>query len=226
MSSGYERFGGLPMARESRDVLYEPAGSTSSSFVDHLKARDKSAWRRLVSIYGPLVLYWCRRADIRQEDRGDVCQEVFRAVASYMGSFQRGEAGGTFRGWLRTITRSKVADHFRRQNRQPAAAGGSAAYERFLEVADSDGSGIAEASDQEMAILVKRTLDSIHPEFEDRTWQAFWRATVEGQNAAVAAEAMGMTAGAVRQAKSRVLHRLREELQPLLEMEVSQDGGL
>ena len=77
----------------------------------------------------------------------------------------------------------------------------------------------SEASDQEMAIIVNKTLDLIRPEFEERTWQAFWRAAVEGQPSAVVAEALEMTPGAVRQAKSRVLHRLRGELHQLLELE-------
>ena len=77
----------------------------------------------------------------------------------------------------------------------------------------------SEVGDQEMAIIVNKTLDLIRPEFEERTWQAFWRSAVEGQSSAVVAEALEMTPGAVRQAKSRVLRRLRGELHQLLELE-------
>ncbi|MGO8689853.1 MAG: RNA polymerase sigma factor [Thermoguttaceae bacterium] len=194
-------------------------GSTSSSLLDRLKGRDEAAWRRLVGVYGHLVLYWCRCAGIRREDCADICQEVFRAVAVNIDGFRRDRASGSFRGWLRTITRSKVVDHVRRQNRQPAATGGSDAHERFLAIPDSDASSIRETHDQEKTILVKRTLALIRPEFENRTWQAFWRATVEGQRSGVVAEALETTAGAVRQAKSRVLRRLREELDQLLDAE-------
>jgi RNA polymerase sigma-70 factor (ECF subfamily) len=185
--------------------------------LDRVKARDDAAWLRLVSVYGHLVLYWCRCAGVRREDRTDVCQDVFRAVAVNIDGFQRDQTNGTFRGWLRTITRSKVVDHFRRQNRQPSAAGGSDAHEWFLGIPDGDASSVPEASDQETAIIVKRTLDLIRTEFEERTWQAFWRATVDGQRSGVVAEALEMTPAAVRQAKSRVLRRLREELHQLLE---------
>ena len=105
------------------------------------------------------------------------------------------------------------------------ATGGSDAHERFLAIPDSDASSVPEADDQEKTILVNRTLALIRPEFENRTWQAFWRATVEGQRSGVVAEALEMTAGAVRQAKSRVLRRLREELDQLLDAEgCSLDG--
>ena len=140
------------------DVTYGSVGSTSSSLLDRVKVRDEAAWRRLVSVYGQLVLYWCRCAGIRREDRVDVCQEVFRAVAANIDGFRHDQPGDTFRGWLRTITRNKVADHFRRQNRQPAAPGGSVARERLLAIPDGDASSAAETGNQEKAILVNRRL--------------------------------------------------------------------
>jgi RNA polymerase sigma-70 factor, ECF subfamily len=211
----------LSTMTECSDSSYESVGLTSTSLLDRLKAGDELAWRRLVRVYGQLVLYWCRFAGVRREDRVDVCQEVFRAVASNIEKFRHDQPSDTFRGWLRTITRSKLADHFRRQNRQPVAIGGSVAQERFLALADCDtNSAAAEAGDQEKAILVKGVLDLICNEFEDRTWQAFWRVTVDCQSSGVVAESLEMTPAAVRQAKSRVLRRLREELHQLLE----QDG--
>jgi RNA polymerase sigma-70 factor, ECF subfamily len=201
------------------DAACGSVGSTSSSLLDRVKVRDEAAWKRLVSVYGHLILYWCRCAGVRREDRVDVSQEVFRAVAANIDGFRHDQPGDTFRGWLRTITRNKVADHFRRQNRQPAAPGGSVARERLLAIPDGDASSAAETGNQEKAILANRVLDLIRNEFEDRTWQAFWRVTVERQPSDMVAESLEMTPAAVRQAKSRVLRRLREEMQQLLEQE-------
>ena len=52
----------------------------------------------------------------------------------------------------------------------------------------------------------------IRNEFEPRTWQAFWLTAVEGRAPKDVADELGMSGGAVRVAKSRVLHRLRAEL--------------
>jgi RNA polymerase sigma-70 factor (ECF subfamily) len=49
-------------------------------------------------------------------------------------------------------------------------------------------------------------------DFSDDTWQAFWRLAVEGQSAPSIAAELGLSPSAVRQAKYRVLCRLREEL--------------
>ena len=51
--------------------------------------------------------------------------------------------------------------------------------------------------------------------FQETTWQAFWRTAVEGEPAAEAARALGLSVGAVYVAKSRVLARLREQVQEL-----------
>jgi RNA polymerase sigma-70 factor (ECF subfamily) len=52
----------------------------------------------------------------------------------------------------------------------------------------------------------------IRNEFEERSWQAFWRMAVGGRTANDVAAELSMSPGAVRVAKSRVLRRLREEL--------------
>jgi RNA polymerase sigma-70 factor (ECF subfamily) len=60
--------------------------------------------------------------------------------------------------------------------------------------------------------LFRRALDQIAGHFQDQTWQAFWRVVVEGKTAPEVARELSMQPGAVRVAKSRVLHRLRKEL--------------
>jgi RNA polymerase sigma-70 factor (ECF subfamily) len=198
---------------ESFDNSRSPIGSTSSSFLDRVKARDVEAWRRLARVYASLVLHWCRCKGVeRGEDCEDICQEVFRAVVAKIDGFQRDLKSGSFRGWLWTITCRKVVDHFRRENRQlpRKATGGSDAYEKISAIPDDDGSSSPEASNEEEAIIIRNLCNLIRPEFEDRTWQAFWRSVVDGRPSAVVAEELGMTSGAVRQAKSRVLARLRE----------------
>jgi RNA polymerase sigma-70 factor (ECF subfamily) len=190
--------------------------STSSDLVTRLRARDAQAWSRLADLYGPLVFYWCRRSNLQEADAADVVQNVFSAVASAIGEYQQ-RSDSNFRGWLWTITWNKINDHFRVQFRDGQAPGGSTANARLAELpaaaANYQPSETSDPQDRtEFSALLHRGLESVQAEFEPRTWQAFWRAAVEGDSTADIAAEMGITAGAVRQAKSRVLRRLRDEL--------------
>lgn len=178
-----------------------------------VQANDQAAWTKLVDLYAPLVYHWCRRAELGAEDTADVFQEVFRAVALHIGTFQR----ESFRGWLRTITQNKIRDHFRRIREEPKAAGGTDANLRMNAAADPISLEEDESEQQIVHQVLHRTLESIRGEFEERTWTAFWQVQIEGKSTADAGAALGMTAAAVRKARLRVLARLREELGDLLE---------
>jgi RNA polymerase sigma-70 factor (ECF subfamily) len=189
--------------------------ATSRSLLDRVQADDAEAWDRLVHLYAPLVFTWCRHWDLQETDAADVFQEVFLAVAKHIGSFRKERAGDTFRGWLRTITRSKVLDHFRRLGREPGGAGGTEAQLRMSALPAPEETSVVEAPAERGLFL--RGLETIRGEFEPRTWQAFWLTAVDGRAPKDVAAELAMSPGAVRVAKSRVLQRLREELGDLME---------
>ena len=189
-----------------------PSTGTSRSLLDAARVRNPEAWERMVALYAPLVLHWCRQWGLREDDAADVFQDVFHSVAAHLDGF-RTSPSGTFRGWLRTITHNKVNDVFRRRRREPPGVGGSAAQAQLAQLPEpappSDGDDSADAG---VPALLRRGLDLIRNEFEVRTWQAFWLTAVEGRAPKDVADELGMSGGAVRVAKSRVLHRLRAAL--------------
>jgi RNA polymerase sigma-70 factor (ECF subfamily) len=189
-------------------------GSTSRSLLASAKQDDPLAWERVVRLYAPLIASWCRRWGVAEQDLGDLLQDVFAAVASHLKRFRKDRSGDTFRGWLATIVRNKVRNHFRRRAGEPAATGGTEAALHMQQVPDPaavDDAG--DCSDEVLydAVLLS-ALESIRSEFHERTWQAFWRVVVEGRTAVEAGAEMNMKPGAVRVAKSRILMRLRREL--------------
>jgi RNA polymerase sigma-70 factor (ECF subfamily) len=186
-----------------------PDESTSVSLLDRVRDRDAQAWRRLLHLYGPLVIRWCGHRGVWGQDADDIQQEVFQAVATGVEAFHRDQPGDTFRGWLRGITRHKLLDHFRRRQNQPEAQGGTDAHRRLQLVAEQE---LPDDSPEDLSSLYHRGLELVRAEFEEKTWQAFWRVAVDGQSPAVIAADLGVTPAAVRKAKSRVLHRLREEI--------------
>jgi RNA polymerase sigma-70 factor (ECF subfamily) len=188
------------------------SGSTSKGLLEQVKRGEPDAWRRLVKLYGPMVLGWCQQAQLQSNDAADIVQEVFASVSVNVPAFRHDRASDTFRGWLWTITRNKLRDHLRRRECRPQALGGTDAVERFQQIPDAL-PDVAASGDR--GGLMHRALDLIRPEFEDRTWEAFWRTTADGQSTSHVAAELSLTPGAVRQAKYRVLKRLRAELEDL-----------
>jgi RNA polymerase sigma-70 factor (ECF subfamily) len=186
--------------------------ATSRSLLDCARLRDGPAWERLVALYAPLVYFWCRRAQLAEQDIPDVVQEVFRAVVVGIDTFRKERPGDSFRGWLRTVTRSKLSDYFRRQRRNALAVGGSDLAHRLNQV---PGEPLEDDDPQEESAeqaLFFRGLEAIRGQFEPRTWDAFWRVVVDQQSVAEVAHALAMRPGTVRVAKCRVLQRLRQQL--------------
>ncbi len=57
----------------------------------------------------------------------------------------------------------------------------------------------------------------VRPEFTDATWQAFRRLALDGATASAVAAELGLSINAVLIAKSRVLTRLRQEADGLVD---------
>jgi RNA polymerase sigma-70 factor, ECF subfamily len=186
-----------------------PDKSTSLTLLERIRNKDDDAWRHLVHLYAPLILHWCNRRGVTGQDADDVCQEVFQALAAGLNEFRRDRPGDTFRGWLRGISRYKILDHYRQRGRGVAAQGGSSILEQLLQVAEQE---LPEETEEDLTGLYHRALELVCGEFEARTWDAFWRVTIEGHSPAAVAADLGVTSAAVRKAKSRVLLRLRQEV--------------
>lgn len=194
-------------------ISAHPDSSSGLSLAVRLNDGSSQAWSELVELYGPLIESWCRRFGVDETARADIGQEVFLSVHRCIASFDPNHPQATFRGWLWTITKNAVLQWQRRH--EPQGTGGSTAQNRLAEVCESweqsDSEGpLTDSNDT--ATLISRALEQIRPQVAGLTWQAFWNTAVLGQSAPDAATELGMSPMAVRQAKSRVLRRLRKQL--------------
>ena len=175
-----------------------------------LKNNTQDSWGRFVHLYTPLIYFWSRRAGLQEADAADICQTVFRAVSSGIGRFRYDRPDSSFRGWLWTITRHELSHFYGRQYRTQQAAGGTDAMKLLSETPDwIDNEEIPDAPAAE-AEVIRRAAEGVRHDFEEHTWQAFWMSVVEEIPTSEIADRLNMSANGVRQAKFRVLKRLRE----------------
>jgi RNA polymerase sigma-70 factor (ECF subfamily) len=185
------------------------ADPTSISLLDRLRhPGEQQAWERFVALYTPLLYYWAQRMGLRPQDAGDVVQEVFKTLVKKLHAF-RYDPQKSFRSWLREVLRKKCIDRQRVKSIPLVDEGVS----KVPDPAEPD-----DFIEQEYReYIVRRALQLMQKEFKPTTWKACWAFVVEAKPAAAIARELGISEQAVFTAKWRVLRRLREEFQSLLE---------
>ncbi len=199
-----------------QSAVSESADSTATSLLVRVKQRDPEAWERLTKLYGPVVYRWARVAGLQDNDAADIVQEAFSAVAQGIDGFRREQTTDSFRGWLWTITRNKICDYVRWLSARPGATGGSAAQQQLQQIPAEPPPQPPDDGVDTVAAVANRAVDLVRNDFESHTWQAFHETAIQNRRAADVADQLGMTVSAVYTAKSRVLRRIREELDGLL----------
>jgi RNA polymerase sigma factor (sigma-70 family) len=172
--------------------------------------RDSSAWDEFVARYGPRIESWCRHWGLQEADVQDVTQTVLVRLAAKLRGFVYDPAG-SFRAWLKTLTRHAWGDYVADQRREVAGSGGSGMFAvlHAVEARDDLEKRMEEAFDLE---LLELATNRVRERVEARTWEAFQLTAVEGLSGAEAAHRLGMPVASVFKAKSNVQKMLQEEI--------------
>jgi RNA polymerase sigma factor (sigma-70 family) len=187
---------------------------TRASLLVRLKApRDERAWGEFVGIYEPLIHRLARARGLQEADADDLAQEVFRVVAAAIEQWNPDPARGSFRGWLSRIARNLIVNLLAARGRQSASFGtGGTEMVEFLEAqpASETDSALFDLEHRRQVFAIAAQRARVH--FQETTWQAFWRTGVEGRDVAAVAAELGLSPGALYVARSRVMARLRQEI--------------
>lgn len=191
-----------------------------------LQIRDGTnhvAWQEFMRLYGPVVYGFARKRGLQDADAADLMQDVMRSVSTSIGRLDYDRNQGAFRGWLLTITRNKVFNFLSARRIRPQGSGDTTTN-RLLDAQPdaSDGADVWEVEYQRR--LAALAMERVKSEFQENTWQAFWLTAVDGTSAADAAKRIGMSPGAIYVAKSRVLARLKEEVETMRRQEETVQG--
>ncbi len=191
--------------------------TTRQSLLLRAQGGDEGAWEDLCALYRPLIVAWLRRQSVPERDIDDLVQEIFLAVVQNLPTFSHSGRHGAFRAWLRTIARNYCCDYWKAPARRTAPPGDVAAAEVLARLEDPD-SGLNRYWDEEHDQYVLRCLlEMMELEFEPGTVRAFRRVALEGASGVDAASELELSVASVYTARSRVLRRLRELGEGLLD---------
>jgi RNA polymerase sigma factor (sigma-70 family) len=194
----------------------DEAPATRASLLVRIRdGKDGDAWGEFVRAYAPVVYGYARKRGLQDADAADLMQEVLRSVAGAAAKLVYDPARGSFRGWLFTVTRNKLYTFLERYRRHPRGSGDEGSQDRLEEHPAPEADGAALWDREYETRLAGWAMERVRGGFRDHTWRAFHLTAVEGKSAREAGETLGMSPGAVLVAKSRVLARLRQEIQQL-----------
>lgn len=191
---------------------------TSLTLLERLKVKPSAEdWQRFHEVYTPLIRGWLARIPGLQDETDDLTQEVLIILVREVARFER-QRQGSFRAWLRQIVTHRIRTFWRERAKRPLVGLQETSGEDFL--------GQLEDPSSELAALWEREHDRhvfdhllaiVKDDFRAETWEAFRRFVLDGVPAATVAAEMGLTTNAVILAKARILQRLRDEADGLLD---------
>src|SRR5262252_688095 len=190
---------------------------TRQSLLLRARTGEESAWKDLTDLYRPLIIGWLNRRGVPARDLEDLSQDILLSVVKHLPAFEHSGHRGAFRSWLRTIICSRTTDYWRGQDAGAPASGGSGAAAALQQIADPDSDLNRQWDEEHDRYVLDCLLDLVEVEFEPNTLQAFRRLALEGAAGAEVAHELGMSVAAVYGAKSRVLQRIRQEAEGLID---------
>ncbi len=185
---------------------------------------DDQAWAEFLQIYQPMLLRLASRWGLQESDAAEVVQETLIAVAKAIPTFQRKEHPGAFRAWLATIVRRKLADHLACRHQNLRGSGDSDVH-RWLDQQACESSSESVWDWQQKQQIFSWAAARVRGQVQQSTWEAFYRTAIGGEAVSVVADQLGIREGMVYVARSRVMARLRKEVQSWVDPQGDSAGG-
>lgn len=189
---------------------------TPISLRERLRLRpDPASWQRLVDLYAPWIRQSFLRYDLQLSDVDDLVQDVFGVLLRELPQFRHDLRRGAFRRWLRGITVNRLR-YYRGNLRPPTLT--ACDVDSLLDQLEDPDSNLSRLWDLEHdQHFARRLLELLEPEFEPNIRCAFEMQVSQSKPAADVAAELGMSANAVRIAKSRDMSRFRQEIEGLVD---------
>jgi RNA polymerase sigma factor (sigma-70 family) len=105
----------------SAEPLTDSYLPTRESLLTRLRDwQDQDGWREFFDTYWRLIYNVARKAGLADAEAQDVVQNTFVYLSRRMPNFRYDRARGSFKSWLRVVTRSRISVFRRREQSNPA----------------------------------------------------------------------------------------------------------
>lgn len=185
---------------------------TPASLLYRLRTHpEATAWARFIDLYTPLLFHWSRELGDQESDRADLIQDVFLILWRKLPEFEY-DTGRSFHAWLKTIFLNRHRSILR-QRKVPSADGNA-----LQQIADGEPDGSQKlADDEDQRYLIRQAYRLLESEFSVLHQQVFREYVLAERSPEEVAREYRLSLGTVYGIKSKILSRLRQELQQILD---------
>lgn len=178
---------------------------------------DQASWKEFFDTYWRLIYSMALKSGLTETEAQDVVQETIISVARDINKFKRNRALGSFKGWLRNLTRWRIADQLRRRP-QPGSENivigtDSDSSLEYAQIPDPSGwalDGVWE--DEWRANLFEAAVERVKQRVKEEHFQIFELSVVRRWPVRRVAAALNISAGQVYLVKFRVVAMIKKEV--------------
>jgi len=174
---------------------------------------DDASWVEFAELYTPLLYAYCRKREISLSDTEDIVQQAMLSISGGIKGFVYDPTRGKFKGWLFTILRNTVSNHFRKASRAPVTAAETKMLQ-YIESTPDESESVDWDRDYYLRMLTW-AIEKIKPEFSERAWSIFEETALKDRDNLEVGAAFGISKNAVAITRHRVTRRLQEKLQSI-----------
>ena len=184
---------------------------------------DQDSWKDFFDTYWRLIYAFALKSGLTEAEAQDVVQETVISVAKHIQEFKRDRKLGSFKGWLRNLTRWRIADQLRKRTRiapqeREAVEDASAAWDT-ARIADS--AEVESVWETEWRMnLMKVALENVKRRVKEEHYQMFDFYVVKQWPVAKVARMLGVSTGQIYLAKFRVGVLIKKEIRRLETSEI------
>jgi len=200
--------------------------ATRSSLLGRMKnEEDQQSWLEFYNTYWKLIYNVARKSGLKDADAQDVVQETVLTVLRKIKEFEYNRDKGSFKGWLKVITRSRIMDHWRKSSRQPEknTNQGTERETSGLDesLPDPEGFELEKIWEQEwLSNIHSIALDRVKQQVSPQQFQIFDCYVLKEWSVEEIKKKLNFSSGQIYMAKHRVGKLFKQELQLLMEEEV------
>ncbi len=181
---------------------------------------DQDSWRDFFDTYWRLIYSFALKSGLTEAESQDVVQETIISVARNIQKFRRDRSLGSFKGWLKNITRWRIADQLRKRTRldgeEDTAVAGRFQDTDMMEVSDPADPGLESIWEEEwQANLLEAAMKRVKRRVKEEQYQMFDLYVLKQWPVRKVADTLGVTIGQVYLAKHRISALIRKEIRVL-----------